>query len=124
MSQNLPGLPDILREVRAFIEAVTPVVPEQDRYHAMCCSYLLAVAERELTVGAAAEAEMQAARETLSKVSGIPFSSEEELAICLREGKLDADWETALQSVLRQVIAHVRVSKPTHLDPIHQERVP
>lgn len=124
MSQNLPGLPDILREVRAFIDAVTPVVPEQDRYHAMCCSYLLAVAERELTLGAAAEAEMQAARETLSEVSGIPCANETELANCLREGKLDTHWEAALQSVLLQVVAHVKVSKPTHLDSVHQERVP
>ncbi|MBM4228270.1 MAG: hypothetical protein FJ164_11060 [Gammaproteobacteria bacterium] len=123
MSQNLPDLPDILREVRAFIEAVTPRVEEKDRYHAMCCSYLLAVAERELTRGEAAEREMQQARAALAEVSGMPLASDGELAARLREGRLDAHWDAALESVLRQVVARVRVSKPTHLDPLHQERV-
>lgn len=123
MSQNQPGLPDILREVRAFIDAVTPTVEEKDRYHAMCCSYLLAVAERELTLGEAAETEMRAARAALAEASGIPLPDEVALAARLREGRLDAYWDAALESVLRQVIARVRISKPTHLDPLHEEHV-
>jgi len=89
----------------------------------MCCSYLLAVAERELTRGEAAEREMQQARAALAEVSGMPLASDGELAARLREGRLDAHWDAALESVLRQVVARVRVSKPTHLDPLHQERV-
>ena len=123
MSQNLPNLSDILSEVRAFIEAITPTVEEKDRYHAMCCSYLLAVAERELTLGEAAEAEMQTARAALAEVSGTSLPGEVELAACLRQGRLDAHWDAALESVLRQVVARVKVSKPTHLDPLHQERM-
>jgi len=123
MSQNLPNLSDILSEVRAFIEAITPTVEEKDRYHAMCCSYLLAVAERELTLVEAAEAEMQTARAALAEVSGTSLPGEVELAACLRQGRLDAHWDAALESVLRQVVARVKVSKPTHLDPLHQERM-
>ena len=123
MSQNLPNLSDILSEVRAFIEAITPTVEEKDRYHAMCCSYLLAVAERELTLGEAAEAEMQTARAALAEVSGTSLPGEVELAASLRQGRLDAHWDAALESVLRQVVARVKVSKPTHLDPLHQERM-
>jgi hypothetical protein len=89
----------------------------------MCCSYLLAVAERELTLVEAAEAEMQTARAALAEVSGTSLPGEVELAASLRQGRLDAHWDAALESVLRQVVARVKVSKPTHLDPLHQERM-
>ena len=121
MQQDLPNLPDLLRTVRDFIDAITPVVPEKDRYHAMCCSYLLAVAEREVTGGAAASQRMATALEGLASHTGIALDSPESLSARLREGALDAHWDAAFEAVLALVLARVRVSKPGHLHPVHQE---
>ena len=121
MRQDLPDLPDLLRTVRDFIDAMTPVVPDKDRYHAMCCSYLLAVAEREVTGGAQASQHMALALEALGQNAGMSLDSTETLATRLREGALDAHWDAALEAVLTLVLARVRVSKPGHLHPMHQE---
>lgn len=121
MRQDLPDLPDLLRTVRDFIDAMTPVVPDKDRYHAMCCSYLLAVAEREVTGGARASQHMALALEALGQNAGMSLDSTETLATRLREGALDAHWDAALEAVLTLVLARVRVSKPGHLHPMHQE---
>lgn len=121
MRQDLPDLPDLLRTVRDFIDAMIPVVPDKDRYHAMCCSYLLAVAEREVTGGAQASQHMALALETLGQNAGMSLDSTETLATRLREGALDAHWDAALEAVLTLVLARVRVSKPGHLHPMHQE---
>jgi hypothetical protein len=124
MRQDLPDLPDVLRTVRDFIDAITPVVPDKDRYHAMCCSYLLAVAEREVTGGAEASRRMAAALEALAGHTGLALDSAESLAVSLRAGALDEHWDAAFEAVLALVLARVRVSKPAHLHPMHQESVP
>ena len=124
MRQDLPDLPDILRTVRDFIDAITPVVPDKDRYHAMCSSYLLAVAEREVTGGEEASQRMATALQALARDSGLTLDSAESLASRLRDGTLDAHWDAAFEAVLALVLARVRVSKPGHLHSMHQESLP
>jgi len=121
MRQDLPDLPDVLRTVRDFIDAITPVVPDKDRYHAMCCSYLLALAEREVTGGAEASRQMTATLEALAARAGLALDSAESLSARLRDGTLDTHWDAAFEAVLALVLARVRVSKPGHLHPMHQE---
>lgn len=121
MSQNLPTLADLLHEVRAFLDGITPGLPEQDRYHALCCSHLLALAAREVEAGPALACAIAEARAALARHTGLSLSSEDELAGRLRDGTLDPHWEAALETVLRTVIARVRITKPGHLDPMHQE---
>lgn len=124
MSQDLPDLPEILRVVREFIDKIKDNVPDQERYHAMCCSYLLAVAEREVINGATLDAEESNA---LSAFLGKPLNAAEacvELAIGLRAGRFDSAWEQASDLVMRHVIDKVIVSKPEHLHAMHRAMHP
>ena len=121
MGQDLPTLPDLLRTVRAYIDDITPRVPDADRYHAMCCSYLLAVAEREVLAGPAAEGRMTQALDALRATTGLAVGDAEALASALRAGSLDAHWTAAFDTVLALVRARVDISKPGHLHPMHQE---
>ena len=124
MSQDLPALTDLLRVVREFIEEVTDTVPEKDRYHALCCVHLLAIAEREIARGADLDA---AAAEALNAFLGEtlgPAQASRNLAEGLRQGRFDARWEVVAPLVLRTVIDKVKIVKPDHLHPMHREGLP
>lgn len=108
MSQDQPSLLEILKVVREYLDEIKDVVPEKDRYHALCCSYLLAVAEREVASGTLAESRDVREREIA------------ELATRLRAGRCDDDWDRTFSLVMQQVIDKVKVSKPDHLDPLHR----
>lgn len=116
-----PALPDLLGVVREYLERIQGQVPDHERYHALCCAYLLAIAERELTQGRALAAA-SAAR--IGGYLGLPPQAgavNRALAEALRSGRLDADWEGAFAQVLAQVIDKVRISKPEHLHAMHRE---
>lgn len=121
MSQDLPTLADILETVKAYLEEVADRVPEKDRYHALCCSYLLGVAAREVSDGAAMTHEMQQALATLVPGEASLETQTRELCAGLRAGRFDARWDEALAGVMRLVVSRVRISKPAHLDPRHQD---
>ncbi len=121
MSQDLPQLTELVRTVREFVDDITDRVPDKDRYHAMCASYLLAVAERELGAGAALNA---AEEERLAAFCGKPVILPEaynELAQAIRVGRHDANWDETFALVFAHVSNKVRVSKPEHLDAMHRE---
>lgn len=116
-----PDLPDLLRVVREYLEHIQGQVPDHERYHALCCAYLLAVAEREITQGRPLVAASTA---RLGGYLGLPPQSgsvTRALAEALRSGHLDADWDGAFAQVLAQVIDKVRISRPEHLHPMHRE---
>jgi hypothetical protein len=115
-----PALPDLLRVVREYLEHVQDQVPDRERYHALCCAYLLAVAEREVTQGRAL-ADASAAR--IAGYLGMPpgGGASRALADALRAGRLDEDWDGAFALVLAQVVDKVRISRPDYLDPMHRE---
>ena len=113
MNRDQPGVEEILVTVREFIEDITEKLEGIDRYHAMCASYLLSVAQREVTQGAAVDASDAAA------LAGLPQDAGE-LASRLRQGEFDAQWDTLLPRMLEHVINKVRISKPEHLHPMHQ----
>ncbi len=121
MSHDLPSLPDILRVVRDYLDSIKDAVPEQDRYHAICCSHLLSIAEREVTQGAGFDTEEAAA---LNGFLGKTLRLEEatlELTQGLRTGALDTQWEAVSALVLQSVIDKVMITKPDHLHPMHRE---
>lgn len=121
MSQDLPTLPDLLRVVRDFIEGVKDEVPDKDRYHALCCIHLLAIAERELTQGARLEAAETDALNAFLGKSHDPGDALRAFASGLRAGRFDDQWEAATDLVLRTVIDKVMIAKPDHLHPMHRE---
>jgi len=111
MDQDQPSLIEILRVVREFIDDSKDALPEKDRYHALCCSYLLALAEREVAAGALPGARASEAATT---------DARRELAVRVRAGECDADWDRTFERVLHDVIEKVRISKPEHLDAMHR----
>jgi hypothetical protein len=113
MHRDAPELPEILRTVREFIEEITGRLNGQDRYHAMCANYLLAVAERELAQGPAVDAAEQAA------FAHLP-GNKAALAAQIRSGEFDAQWDELFPLMLNHVINKVRISKPEHLHPMHR----
>ena len=113
MNRDQPGVEEILVTVREFIDEITDRLDGIDRYHAMCSSYLLGVAQRELMHGGAADAADALALAGLPQEAG-------ELAARLRQGEFDAQWDALLPRMLEHVINKVRISKPEHLDPLHQ----
>ena len=115
MHRDAPDLPEILRTVREFVDEITDRLSGLDRYHALCASYLLSVAERELGEGAAVDLAEQAA---FSPWSGDPAA----LAARIRSGELDADWDRLFPLLLDHVVNKVRISKPEHLHPMHRLR--
>jgi hypothetical protein len=124
MSHDLPTLPDILRVVRDYLDSIRDAVPEQDRYHAICCSHLLSIAEREVTRGAMLDAEEAAALNAFLGKTLHPGAAICEFAKGLRAGAFDAQWETATALVLQSVIDKVLITKPDHLHPMHREESP
>lgn len=114
MHRDAPELPEILRTAREFIDEITDRLSGQDRYHALCTSYLLAVAERELADGPAID---QAERAAFSEWAGDTAT----LAAQIRSGALDAQWDRLFPQLLTHVINKVRISKPEHLHPMHRE---
>lgn len=120
MSQDEPGLTELLRTVREFLEKVTDELEDQDRYHALCASYLLSIAERELALGEAIDhAEQARLTAFLGQSLALP-DGYRRLAADIRAGSCDARWDEAVQLVLAHVVDKVRVSKPEYLDPLHR----
>lgn len=119
--QDQPGFGEILRIVREYLESIVDKVPDEDRYHAMCCAYLMTVAEREHAVdGADAVSLKQRADALLDACLPYP-ASVGLLAQRIREGACDTRWDDTFALVLAQVVNKVRVSKPEHLHQLHRE---
>lgn len=113
MQRDQPDVSEILRTVKEFVDDITEQLGGQERYHAMCASYLLAVAGRELALGPTLDANERSA-------AGAFPDEAAELSARLRSGELDAQWDAAFALVLDHVIHKVRISKPEHLHPLHQ----
>ncbi|MSR15169.1 MAG: hypothetical protein EXR86_11520 [Gammaproteobacteria bacterium] len=118
--QDQPPVPGIMRVVREFLESIIDQVPDADRYHAMCCVYLMNVAERELAVDPVAPELKQRIDAFLGEIRPLPDAIQE-FSVGLREGRCDARWDETFALVLAQVVAKVQVSKPDHLQPIHRK---
>jgi hypothetical protein len=113
MQRDQPDVIEILRTVKEFVDEITEQLGGQERYHAMCASYLLAIAERELILGPTLDANEHNA-------AGAFPDDVAELSARIRSGEFDSQWDGVFAFVLDHVIHKVRISKPEHLHPLHQ----
>jgi len=120
MSQDNPSIPELLRTVREFIEEITPKLEGQDRYHALCTSYLVSIVERELAYGGAIDRDEQAALRGFTGRDEPLAAGYSALAREIRAGTHDARWDALATLLLEHVANKVRVSKPDHLHPMHR----
>jgi hypothetical protein len=120
MSQDNPSIPELLRTVREFIEEVTPKLAGQDRYHALCTSYLVSIVEREVELGEAIDRAELAALRAFTGRSQPLAEGYADLAREIRAGTHDARWDALAMLLFEHVVNKVRVSKPDHLHPMHR----
>lgn len=117
MPHDWPDLPDLLTTVREFLQAVGPRLDVQDRYHALCCVYLLEIAARELGewqhVDGADEARLRALVNNGDAL--LPAEAVRELCTDIRAGRHDDRLEDLLEVMLEHVRHKVAVSRPDHL---------
>ncbi len=121
MSQDLPKLPDLLASVQEFIDEITPQLEGRDRYHAICASYLLGIAGRELALGPQLDADEHS---MLAHFIGLETDLEHGFATLAREirgGRLDDRFDQLMALLIRHVVNKVRVTRPDFLHPMHRE---
>lgn len=120
MSQDNPSIPELLRTVREFIDEVAPKLEGQDRYHALCTSYLVSIVERELALGEAIDRDERAALAAFTGRDEPLPAGYAALAREIRAGSHDARWDALAALLFEHVVNKVRVSKPDHLHPMHR----
>jgi hypothetical protein len=120
MSQDNPPLLEILRTVREFIDDITPRLEGQDRYHGLCASHLLAIAERELDEGPGIDAAEAAALASFGVTDEPLPEAWAALGRGIRAGRHDARWDALLELLLAHTINRVRVTRPDQLHPMHR----
>lgn len=120
MSQDLPSLPELLRTVREFVDEITPQLDGRDRYHGLCASYLLSIAEREMALGPEIDADEQSMLAHFIGMETDLAHGYATLARAIRSGSLDERWDQLMSLLTRHVVNKVRVTKPDHLHPMHR----
>ncbi|MGH8595195.1 MAG: DUF6285 domain-containing protein [Gammaproteobacteria bacterium] len=117
--QDQPALRDLLAVVGEFLGNIVDRVPDRDRYHALCCAYLIGVVDRELAHDGARDLAHRI--KTFNGGQRALPEAIRALAAEIRSGDCDGRWDETFAIVLEHVIEKVRVSKPEHLDPLHRE---
>ncbi len=117
MAHDLPDLPELIRTSRDFIERVTPKLEGEDRYHALCSTFLLEIALRELTGWAPQVSDDD---ERLRALLGDPQRPLDcltaDLSAAIRSGDYDDRMPELLSALIAHVESKVRVTKPAFLD--------
>ena len=119
MPINFSSAPDLLAIVRDFVESDIlrdPELNDEKRFNLRVAVNLLAVAERELRFGSAANAAEEA---RLSGFVGDEGSLEEKnrrLARAIREGAMAGDSSRLLDHLRRTTADALRINNPKWLD--------
>ncbi len=106
--KELPDLPDILLIVREFLQKLAPSLPPGQKFEAQVASYLLEIAQREIS-----EISAEGAVSDRDVVTTGLLCEE------IRSGARDRVWDQTLQDALDDTIARVRIVRPSHLAAEH-----
>ncbi|HYM33279.1 MAG TPA: DUF6285 domain-containing protein [Candidatus Cybelea sp.] len=113
---SLPPAPDMLAVIREFLEtAILPGLKDDKWFNVKIATNMLATVERELRLGAAADA---AEAERLTALTGTAGSLEELnrlLALRIRDGSADIDDPALLDHLRRSVADALRINNPQWL---------
>ena len=122
MAHDTPDLAEILRTVHEFIRGVMPRLSGMDRYQALCAQMLMEIALRELVEWRPLEtADDQRLRRLCGVGEEVPREAlAARLAAAIEAGEFDTRMDELRDELLAHVIAKVRVSRPTHLEPEHR----
>ena len=120
MAHDGPELPDLVRTVRDFVQAVEPRLDGEQRYHALCSVYLLEIVERELLSWVPQCTDDDQRLYALADVATDQDVSTAVKKLCadIRAGRFDDELPTLHASLLAHVESKVRVSKPDFLNQV------
>lgn len=110
---NMHGRPtaaELAAAVQEFLrEELMPALEGRLRFHTLVAANVLAIIERELTLGPAQE-EQHAAR-----LADLGVRDDAELAAAIRGGSLDERTPEVVEALWESVVAKVRVANPKYL---------
>ncbi|MGR9091496.1 MAG: DUF6285 domain-containing protein [Gammaproteobacteria bacterium] len=117
MAHDLPDLPELVRTSRDFIARVTPKLDGEDRYHALCSTFLLEIVLRELEQWAPQATEDDERLRALLDDPDHPLDSlTADLSAAVRSGAFDDRMPELLTALIAHVESKVAVTKPAFLD--------
>lgn len=120
MSQDNPGIEEILITVKEFAEGVARRSSGAERYDALCAAFLMGVVQRELDLGEQQDDNQLA---QLQHLVGKPDDLAELYRLFsknVRDGRYDNDWQSAFDFAFGQVVDKVKVTNPNHLEAEHR----
>jgi uncharacterized protein DUF6285 len=121
VSQDRPSLAEIVRTVAEFLDGLRPKLEGESQYAALVSAYMLRIAEREVALSTALDAEEQKELAALLGRSGSLADLNRMLCESIRAGRFDDDWTRAFDVVLAQAVRKLRIVRPEHLAPVHAE---
>ena len=114
MPHDAPNIEGLLITVRDYLRDLGPRLDSGDRYHALCCIYLLEIVERELTQW---RREPTTDDERINRLAGTVPGTDSTVALstlceAIRDGRFDGQLDTLLPDLLAHVEDKVRISRP------------
>jgi len=119
VSQDRPSLAEIVRTVAEFLDGLRPKLEGEAQYGALVSAHILRIAEREIALSTALDAEERADLASLLGRSGSLAELNRGLCEGIRAGRFDGDWERVFDVVLAQAVRKLRIARPEHLAPVH-----
>jgi len=108
---DLPSVAQLVEAVREFLEAdVMTATDGRVQFHTRVAVNALRMVERELDLGAA-QAEAHAA-----DLARLGVADEADLAVAIREGRLDDRGDEVVEVLRRTVRAKLEVANPSYLE--------
>ncbi len=120
MSQDNPGIEQILTTVKEFAEGVAQRSIGAERYDALCAAFLMGVVQRELQLGDDQNNSQLTQLQGMLGKQGDLAELYREFSSRVREGQYDEDWQTALDFAFSQVVDKVKITNPNHLETEHR----
>jgi len=107
---DAPRAAELLEAVREFLERdVLSGTEGRVQFHTRVAIRVLAMVERELTLGGALHDAHQ------QRLTALGFADEEELALAVRSGGLDDRYEEVKAAILETVQDKLKVANPDYL---------
>ena len=118
MSQDRPDASELVAAVREFLERDVMAATEgRVQFHARVAVNVLAIVERELTLGPGLEPAERARAAALLGHDGEPEALERELAAAIRSGALDDRVDEVRTHVRATVREKLLIANPKYLPP-------
>jgi hypothetical protein len=116
MAHDQPDIGELILTVQEFLTDITKNLDGQDRYYALCSSYLLEIVQRELKQWTPQKTDDDKRLQSMLGGDGLPREElTGELSMAIRAGKFDDRMDWLLGQLIEHVTSKVEVTKPSYL---------